>query len=102
MVIKKKASTKDEGLNGNHFHVVDRIDIPHGRKGKHKDIVTRILEDLANLKEGTAMRIRLDELPDTKAKIRAALSRAVHLRNMKVITSTDDDHLYIWQAPKNK
>ena len=84
------------------FDVMSQVDVPHGRNGKHKNIVTRILDDLAALKEGKALRIRLDELPDTKEKIRAALSRAVRLKGMEVVTSTDDDHLYIWHSAKGR
>lgn len=92
----KSAVTKLDG----HFSVISQIDVPHGRNGKHKDIITRILDDLSKLKDGNAMRIRLTELPDTKEKIRAALSRAVHLKDIEIVTSTDDDHLYIWRAEK--
>jgi hypothetical protein len=100
---KKAVETQDDRkasvskLNG-HFSVISQIDVPHGRNGKHKDIITRILSDLSKLKDGNAMRIRLSELPDTKEKIRAALSRAVHIKGIEIVTSTDDDHLYIWKA----
>jgi hypothetical protein len=79
-----------------HFSVMSQSEVPHGRNGKHKDIVTQILDDLDILKDSNAIKIRLDELPDTKEKIRAALSRAVRQRGMEIVTSTDDDHLYIW------
>ena len=85
-----------------HFEVMSQADVPHGRNGKHKDIVTRILGDLAHLKDGNALRIRLVELPDTKEKIRAALSRAVRQEGMEIVTSTDDEHLYIWHSTKSK
>ena len=84
------------------FEVMSQTDVPHGRNGKHKDIVTRILENLAELQDGKAIRIRLDQLPDTKEKIRAALSRAVRQHDMEIVTSTDDDHLYIWHSAKGK
>lgn len=84
------------------FSVMSQSDVPHGRNGKHKNIVTQILDDLDGLKDGNAIKIRLAELPDTKEKIRAALSRAVRQRGMEVVTSTDEDHLYIWfPAGKN-
>ena len=81
-----------------HFPVMSQGDVPHGRNGKHKSIVTRIMDDLSQLKAGNAIRIRLDELPDSKEKVRAALSRALKLKNIDVVTSTDDDHLYIWHS----
>jgi hypothetical protein len=82
------------------FGVMSQGEVPHGRNGKHKSIVTRILDDLEQLKSGNAIRIRLDELPDSKEKVRAALSRALKQKNIDVITSTDDEHLYIWHSPR--
>jgi hypothetical protein len=84
------------------FEVLSQADVPHGRNGKHKEFVTRILDNLAELKDGKAMRIRLNQLPDTKEKIRAALSRAVRQNGIEIVTSTDDDHLYIWHSAKGK
>jgi len=85
-----------------YFEVVSQDKVPHGRNGKHKNIITRILDDLSGLKEGNAIRIRLEDLPDTKEKIRAALARAVHLRGIDIVTSTDEDHLYIWHGKKDQ
>ena len=41
-------------------------DVPHGRNGKHKGIVTQIIDDLEGLMAGNAIKIRLADLPDTK------------------------------------
>jgi hypothetical protein len=84
------------------FTVMSQGDVPHGRNGKHKGIVTRIMEDLDGLEPGNAIRIRLDELPDSKEKVRAALSRALRQKNIDVVTSTDSEHLYIWHSAKNR
>jgi len=67
-----------------HFDVMSQIDVPHGRQRQAtRTLSPHILEDLAELKDGKAIRIRLDELPDTKEKIRAALSRAVRQKRFR-------------------
>jgi len=35
-------------------------------------------------------------LPDTKANVRSALSRASQKRGLDVSTSSDDKHFYMW------
>lgn len=80
------------------FNVTDRTDVPTGRHGKHRDIVNRILDDLAGLETGKALKIPLSELPDTKVNIRSALSRATRKADKSVATAADDDFLYVWNA----
>ena len=79
------------------FESISQVDVPKGRDGKHKRIILELLESLANLKDGSALKVDLALLPDTKENIRAALSRATKMRKMNVATSSDDTHLYIWK-----
>lgn len=80
------------------FESIPQGDVPKGRDGKHKHIVVELLECLANLKDGAALKIDLNLLPDSKENIRAALSRATKSHNMKVATSSDEKYLYIWNV----
>jgi len=80
------------------FTTADRSEIPTGRNGKHKSIVTKILDDLEVLEKGRCLKIPLEELPDTKANIRSALNRAAHKLNQSVATQADDDFLYVWNS----
>lgn len=80
------------------FESISQGDVPKGRDGKHKPIVLELLESLANLKEGAALKIDLNLLPDSKENIRAALSRATKTRKMNVATSSDEKYLYIWNV----
>jgi hypothetical protein len=82
------------------FEAVLQIDVPKARDGKHKLIVTRLLADIAMLKAGTALKIPLSALPDTKENIRSALNRATRLKGLSIETSSDTDHLYIWKTPE--
>jgi len=88
------------GRNGKspamHFGTVIHADVPHGRNGKHKGIVATLLHDLGQLKDGSALKVPLKELPDTKENIRSALNRATRKTNLKVATAADENFLYIW------
>jgi hypothetical protein len=79
------------------FQSVLQDEVPKGRDGKHKKIVTELLEDLERLAPGSALKVSLSELPDTKENIRSALNRATRQRGIEVATSSDAQYLYIWK-----
>lgn len=79
------------------FGTMQQIDVPQSRNGKHRKIVTAILEDVEHLKPGEAAKVPLKALGDTKENIRAALSRESKKRKLAIATAADNDHLYIWQ-----
>ena len=80
------------------FQSISQADVPKGRDGKHKQIVEHLLDSIATLRDGSALKVPLADLPDTKENIRSALSRATRQRNMDVATSSDENFLYIWKA----
>lgn len=80
------------------FNVIERDGVPTGRHGKHRDIVTRILDDLKDLPQGKALKIPLEELPDTKVNIRSALSRFSRKMDTRVTTAADEEFLYVWNT----
>lgn len=79
------------------FQSILQAEVPKGRDGKHKLIVTQLLNDLSQLPEGSALRIPLEDLPDSKENIRSALNRATRQRDMDVATSSDNEFLYVWK-----
>jgi TusA-related sulfurtransferase len=79
------------------FPSVLQVDVPTGRDGKHKQIVERLLENIARLKDGSALKVPLADLPDSKENIRSALSRATKQQGIEIATSSDQEHLYIWK-----
>jgi hypothetical protein len=88
--------------NGFHFKSMARKDVPQGRNGKHKVIVTKILSDLDRLKSGDALQVPLETLAESKEKVRSALNRAAHKRGgTRVATASDDTYLYVWNDPEN-
>jgi hypothetical protein len=84
-----------------HFKTLDLGDVPHSRAGKHKIIVSMILRDLDNLKEGAALRVPLIELGNTKENVRSALNRATRSAKRNVATATDEKFLYVWNLPES-
>ena len=82
------------------FESVLQVDVPKGRDGKHKSIITRLLGDIAQLGDGAALKIPLSQLPDTKENIRSALSRAARQADISLATSSNDDFLYVWKSEK--
>lgn len=91
-------ATNDMNFDSAMFQEVLQGEVPKGRDGKHKRIVTRLLTDIQRLKPGTALKIPLTALPDSKENIRSALNRATRQRGIVVSTSSDAGHLYIWRA----
>lgn len=71
-------------------------DVPHGRKGKHSEIVNKILADLKQVREGTALKVPLEGLDFSKEKVRSALNRATRKAGKVVATASDDNFLYVW------
>ena len=48
------------------FKTMAQLDVPQGRNGKHKQIVTRILADLNQVPQGIALKVPLVELAESK------------------------------------
>lgn len=78
------------------FKTMLQTDVPQGRNGKHKTIVTKILSDLDQIEAGTAVKVPLAGLAETKEKVRSALNRATRKAGKNVATATDGNFLYIW------
>ena len=83
--------------NGTHYESVNRVDVPQGRKGKHRKAVADILGDLTKLNPKQAIKIPLSSLNGEKMQnLRSALNRVTRERNIPVVTSSDDEYLYVW------
>ena len=93
-----KRMNENDGKPGSmYFDSILQHEVPKGRDGKHKQIVTQVLSDLEHLSDGSALRIPLSALPDSKENIRSALNRATRQRGMDVATSSDAEFLYVWK-----
>ena len=92
------ATNSDSGSVPMKFESISQLEVPKGRDGKHKKIVALLLSDIDQLGVGSALRVPLSALPDSKENIRAALNRATRQRGIEVATSSDEEHLYIWKV----
>ena len=80
------------------FKEMAQGDVPQGRNGKHKPIITKILSDLDQIAAGVALKIPLAQLPGGKDKVRSALNRATRKRGRPVVTASDTAFLYVWNG----
>jgi len=81
------------------YQSIKQTEVPKGRDGKHKKIVTQLLSDIEQLEGDRALRIPLEALPDSKENIRSALNRATRQKGIEVSTSSDAEFLYVWKTP---
>jgi len=84
--------------NAMHFQTMVQADLPRGRNGKHREIVTTILSDLDRLSTGSALKVPLSELVESREKVRSALNRATRRAGRKVLTASDTNYLYVWNG----
>ena len=87
------APTKKVAMN---FKAMLQTDVPQGRNGKHKQIVTKILSDLDQIQKGVALKVPLAQLTESKEKVRSALNRATRKSRRNVATASDGSYLYVW------
>jgi hypothetical protein len=73
-----------------------QADVPQGRNGKHKQIVTKILSDLDQVQKGVALKVPLALLAESKENVRSALNRASRKTGRNVATASDGTFLYVW------
>jgi hypothetical protein len=88
-------NTETQPMN---FQFIRQNEVPKGREGKHKKIVSQLLSDIEQLEHGTALKVPLTALPDSKENIRSALNRATRQRDIDIATSSDAEYLYIWKT----
>jgi len=81
-----------------HFKTMVQADVPQGRNGKHKLIVSTILNDLDRLEDGAALTVPLTALGGTKERVRSALNRATRKASRRVATAADGTFLYVWNV----
>ena len=87
------ARTRKSPMN---FKSMAQADVPQGRNGKHKEIVTKILSDLDQVRKGVALKVPLAQLAASKEKVRSALNRATRKGGRSVATASDGTFLYVW------
>jgi hypothetical protein len=69
------------------------------RKGKHHELMRRIMEDLMKSSPNYAVRVPLSSIEGISVlNLRSAIGRAAHRAGIRVSTSSDDKNFYVWKA----
>ena len=85
------------------YRRVEVADLNKGRRGKHHELVTGILEELSTLIAGSAMAIPLTEIGGIGlANLRSAVHRAATSNALEVETLADGDNLYVWKKKQKE
>ncbi|HEY3769623.1 MAG TPA: hypothetical protein VGN44_13200 [Candidatus Angelobacter sp.] len=82
-----------------HYGRVRIKDLPNTRRGKHFDLLNRILEDLENVPSGSAVSVPLKDTGGIGlASLRSAVNRATRAKGLRVETQSDPQYFYVWKA----
>ena len=82
-----------------HYGRVRIKDLPNTRRGKHFDLLNKILGDLSILPSGSAITVPLKDIGDIGlANLRSAVNRATRATGLKVETQSDQEYFYVWKA----
>jgi hypothetical protein len=93
------AKKSGSGANGREkYEQVPVSGLKKNRKGKHRGLVTRILENLKTLPPESAVKVPLSSINGVSVlNLRSAVSRASAKENIKVATAADDESFYVWK-----
>ena len=65
------------------------------RRGKHYDLMQRVVKELAELPRESALKVPLGNY--SAKDIRSAVSRAAVSESINISTTSDRENLYIWK-----
>jgi len=65
------------------------------RRGKHFELMQKVLKELAELPRESALKLPLG--PYSAKDMRSAVSRAAASEKIKISTTSDGENLYVWK-----
>lgn len=69
------------------------------RKGKHHELLAKIIEDLRDAPAKVAVQIPLSSISGVSVlNLRSAIVRASAKEDIPVSTSSDDEYFYVWKT----
>jgi hypothetical protein len=91
---------KKEKENGHlHFGTALIAGLKKSRKGKHHQLMARVMEDLKKSAAGYAVKIPLSSIKGLSIlNLRSAIVRAANNEGVSVSTSSDDQNFYVWKT----
>jgi hypothetical protein len=80
------------------YRRVEISDLDRGRRGKHHDLVTGILEELETASVDSALEIPLADVGIELANLRSAVHRAASNKGLAIETLADARSFYVWRT----
>lgn len=81
------------------FESVPTTQLKKSRKGKHHDLMRKIMEDLRQSRPGFAVMIPRSSTKGVPIlNLRSVIVRTAAKENIRVNTSADDENFYVWKA----
>jgi hypothetical protein len=81
------------------YRQVQVASLDRGRKGKHHDLVARILDELRTVKPGAALVVPLGQVGGIGLpNLRSAVHRAAAFAGVRIRTLADDTNFYVWAS----
>ena len=94
----KRGKQPSKGTGYPNYDRVEVKGLKKSRKGKHHDLMGKIMEDLRNSQPGFAVQIPLNSIDTVSVlNLRSAIVRAAAKENIRVMTSSDDQYFYAWK-----
>jgi hypothetical protein len=94
----KRGKHPAKGTGYPNYGRVEVKGLKKSRRGKHHDLMGKVMEDLRNSQPGFAVQIPLNSIDTVSVlNLRSAIVRAAAKENIKVLTSSDDRYFYAWK-----
>jgi len=88
-----------QGNGPQNYESVPTSELKKSRKGKHHDLMRKIMEDLRQSPPGFAVKIPLSSTEGVPVlNLRSVIVRTAAKEKIRVATSSDDEHFYVWRA----
>jgi hypothetical protein len=93
--MSKKSAEASGPLN---YETVPTAHLKRSRKGKHHDLMGRVMEDLRRSRPGFAVKIPLASTKGVPVQnLRSVIVRTAAKEKIRVATSSDDEFFYVWR-----
>lgn len=90
----KKTKDNDGGAN---FRRVALSQLKQGRRGKHHDLVEKVLRELKSLGTEEALQVPLSTLKGLSApNFRSVINRAATSEHLAIATYSNAESIYVW------
>ena len=83
--------------NAPKYRQVELSALRRGRRGKHHDLVERILQELETVRPGSALEIPLAGIEIGLANVRSAVHRGATARGLEIETLADEKNFYVFK-----